>query len=105
MKRIVIQLQPERNESISCDEAQSIMTELGLQAIVDQGEDNGIYINLTIKTENPKADCMKLKNNLLITEPYRRSSIATCEGKNRWTDYLLLHHYDRTMITDDFTNH
>ena len=29
-----------------------------------------------------------------------RAAIATCEGKHGWDDYLLLHHYDRTLVLD-----
>ena len=28
------------------------------------------------------------------------ASIATCEGNRGWDDYLLLHHYDRTLDLD-----
>lgn len=72
-----------------------------------EGDDDGPYLNLMFETNKLQALW-----NLLQQQFYQdstmgahlaRASIVTCEGDQGWDDYLLLHHYDRTLRLDKFT--
>jgi hypothetical protein len=70
------------------------------------GFDEHAYVNLMFETDYPK-----LLWKLLYEELYRSSavgqfmraaSIATCEGRHGWDDYLLRHHFDDGVNCDLF---
>ena len=71
-----------------------------------EGEDNGRYTNIIFNTKNVRKLWRKLKdclyNNPNIGRSLQSASIAACEGLHGWDDYLLLYHYDKAEILDDF---
>jgi hypothetical protein len=69
--------------------------------IVSHGEDRGPYINLDFESENPKADWMKIRSLLEGVTGLASCCIVTCQGRNDWDDYLLLHHFDPDEPCDD----
>lgn len=101
MKYISIQLLPEREPIASKDEALSILTSEGFSPEINEGEDNGKYINFNIPTENTKEAWLRIKNSLLNKPHFIKSTIITCEGSKGWDDYLLLHHFDKSKVLDD----
>jgi hypothetical protein len=65
---------------------------------VDEGDDDGRYINLNFETED-KAELWRLVRTRLYRnsnfgELLATSSITVCTGNDGWSDYLLLHHFD-----------
>jgi len=101
MKYISIQIQPDRDESANKDEAISILTSAGFTPEIQEGEDDGKYINLNIKSDNLKDTWAKIKDSLINLSQYSKSSIVVCEGSEGWDNYLLLHHYDSSQTTDE----
>jgi hypothetical protein len=71
----------------------------------DEGFDSGPYVNLYFDTPSlPEAWPIvwsQFYGNARIGAFLRASSIATCEGKNGWDDYLLLYHFDPAESADD----
>lgn len=75
--------------------------------IVEEGEDVGRYINIDFRTSS-RCDLWRL----LLTKLYQHeklggalaaSSMVICTGSDGWNDYLLLHHYDRTLQLDNLS--
>jgi hypothetical protein len=68
------------------------------------GEDEGPYVNFTFLAKNLPELWTRIKRDVLANpthgESVSRASIIVCEGKHGWDDYLLLHHYDRTLELD-----
>jgi hypothetical protein len=64
------------------------------------------YVNLIFETDQPKRLWELLQQQLYQTGTFGRflqiSSIATCEGRHGWEDYLLLHHFDADERRDGF---
>jgi hypothetical protein len=71
---------------------------------VTEGEDGGPYVNYDFQTRDLARLWEILQGQVFWDEtigPHlARASIATCEGNRGWDDYLLLHHYDRTLTLD-----
>jgi len=74
----------------------------------EKGVDDHAYVNLMFETDFPKLLWKLLHEQLYQGNAFGRlmqtSSIATCEGRRGWDDYLLLHHYDAEQRCDDFPN-
>lgn len=70
-----------------------------------EGDDDGPYLNLMFETNRLQALWAVLQRHLYqdsaVGELIRRASIAACEGDQGWENYLLLHHFDRTLQLDD----
>jgi hypothetical protein len=65
---------------------------------IEEGEDQGRYMNLVFETVN-KAQLWHIIHSRLfrhasLGEPMSRASMVLCTGPTGWDDYLLLHHYD-----------
>ena len=74
------------------------------EAQFEPGEDDGRYWNILFDSESPAAALARV--GVVLASPTagraaRRSCIVTCEGEHGQDDYLLLHHYDRTLVVDD----
>ncbi len=97
MKYLSIQLQPEINKEASKEEALAALSGAGFEVEVNEGEDNGKYINFNLKSDSLKDTWIKIKN-LYLSKPHLASaSIIVCEGSEGWDDYLLLHHFDKSV--------
>jgi hypothetical protein len=71
-----------------------------------KGFDEHAYVNLMFETEYPKLLWQLLYEQLYHASAFgqfmKSASIATCEGRRGWDDYLLLHHFDVGVNCDDF---
>lgn len=101
MKYLSIQIQPHRQNEVTKEEAINIINKLGYSVEVDEGFDEGKYINLNIKTEDLQKLWKQIKENLLNKRYFIKSTIIACEGSQGWDNYLLLHHYDPTLELDE----
>ena len=101
MKCLSIQLQTDINPEASKEEAISILSNAGFSPEINEGEDNGRYINLNIETDNLKEAWSKIKNSLIKLPRYAKTSIVVCEGSEGWDNYLLLHHFDQSEKLDE----
>jgi hypothetical protein len=72
----------------------------------EKGFDEHAYVNLMFETDYPKLLWKLLYEQLYQASAFGRSiqasSIATCEGRHGWDDYLLLHHFDLSQKCDGF---
>jgi hypothetical protein len=71
---------------------------------VTEGEDDGPYVNFDFRAQDLARLWDILRGQVFwdqtIGPHLAETSIATCEGNHGWDDYLLLHHYDRTLVLD-----
>jgi hypothetical protein len=74
---------------------------------VKRGFDEHTYVNVTFETDYPK-----LFWQLLYEQFYQESasgqlmraaSIAICEGRRGWDDYLSLYHFDTGLSSEHFS--
>ena len=97
MGKICIQLQPHRAPELSLKEIRSVLESIGATPRlvqghrVDEGEENGPYLNFIFETPDLE-ELWRLIEDQIFREPLwgrlaRKASIVTCEG-------LILHHYD-----------
>jgi len=65
-------------------------------------EDNEQFTNINFKAEDACSFWNAIKVQLATDNLSKTSRImiAACEGKKSWNDYLLLYHYDKTLICD-----
>jgi len=97
-----VQFQPDR---VTDDEAcvREALREALPGADIDIGIEDGRYENFRFEAASP-ADALS-KMRAVFDSPKagraaRASCIVTCQGDHGWDDYLLLHHYDRTLVVD-----
>ncbi len=100
MKKVNIQIQPERNDSLNEDLVAESLTRIGIKPIITEGDDKGRYINYDFETDNIQETWKQIKEHILSIENIAKTSIICCEGNNGWDDYLLLHHYDGAIKLD-----
>ncbi len=100
MKTLSIQIQPELDARISQAKALSGLKAIGITPEVQEGNDNGHYINFFIFSEDMASSWLTIKSVLFNSPGFIESSIITCEGNKGWDDYLLLHHYDEVEKLD-----
>jgi hypothetical protein len=104
MKTLSIQLQPERVKLPNVDEVVQQLcdkaTQFGAEVSVAAGEDIVRYININMNTDCVPELWQKLKSEFAINPLLAHCTIVCCEGKNGWDDYLLLYHFDSTLILD-----
>ncbi len=102
MRSVCVQFQPDR---VTRDEArvrQALHDGLpGTQVEVE--EDHVRCENFMFEAASPDNALSKVQ--VVLDSPEvglaaRSSCIVTCQGDHGWDDYLLLHHYDRTLVLD-----
>ena len=110
MPSLLIQIQPGRAADLHvdtvcrrCQALTKVNPAIGHFTVV-RGNDDGPYVNLNFETSDLGALWRKLEIHVygdpLLGGLMRQASIATCEGSRGWDDYLLLHHFDRTLRLD-----
>ena len=109
MKKLSIQLQPDRVSTLDVGSAAETLEAIGkLSTVVndylfEEGEENGRYLNFTYTTTDLHHLWSEIVSRVYsgsMGEEMHKSTIATCEGDRGWDDYLLLHHYDSSEKTD-----
>ena len=104
MKTLHIQLQPELAPGLDTKLVHDLIgalrsnSDLIQNLSVTNGDDNGPYINMNVKTHDVVA-LWGLMRKELFSHPVagpdlQRAAIVACEGNAGWDDYLLLHHFD-----------
>lgn len=78
-----------------------------IRSRVEEGEDNGRYVNLAFKTSD-RAELWrvvdaKLYKHPQLGEPLRKSSMTLCTGEDEWEDYLLLYHFNPEVELDSIS--
>jgi hypothetical protein len=68
---------------------------------IDDGEDNGPYINIAFEATDPAGLWAAIRGQLLADPELAGATIVVCEGEHGWHDYLLLHHFDPTEPLDE----
>jgi hypothetical protein len=104
MKRLCIQIQPERVPELDEALLRRTLSELGAgtalvnQVGIDEGEDDGRYLNFNYKTPDVGRLWSLIRREVLnspaLGPAIRQAAIITCQGDAGWDDYLLLHHLD-----------
>jgi predicted RNA binding protein with dsRBD fold (UPF0201 family) len=99
---VCVQFQPDR---VTADEARvrQALREALAGADVDVGEEDRRYENFTFEAASPEDALSKVRvvfDSPQVGRAARASCIVTCQGEHGWDDYLLLHHYDRTLVVD-----
>jgi hypothetical protein len=101
MTAIHVQIQPNRSPTMDAPAVVARLSSLDASARVTDGVDNGPYINIDFTPVDAMALWREIRDRLLAEPDLFRAAIVACEGQCGWDDYLLLHHYDRTLILDE----
>jgi hypothetical protein len=104
MAVLMVQVQPGRLPSFSEEsvvQLRAAPTPPGLVSSVevDEGTDDGRYVNISFISENLKA-LWPIVRAQLVRLGLQSACIVTCTGRNGWDDYLLLHHFDSAQPRD-----
>lgn len=102
MRSVAVQFQPDRVRQDEERVRQALRAALP-HAKVSVGEGDGRYENFVFEAASADDGMSKLR--VVLDSPdvgraARASCIVTCESEQGWNDYLLLHHYDRTLVLD-----
>jgi len=98
---LLVQIQPERVKGFNGPRAGRELVKnakcrgIGFAFQINQGNDNGEYINVSFETKHIKSLWAILGKQILNDDSLSNCVIATCTGKDGWNDYLQLHHYDK----------
>jgi hypothetical protein len=75
-----------------------------IRSRVDEGEDDGRYMNLAFKTTDRatlwRVVEERLYEHLQLGAPLRKASMTLCTGEEGWDDYLLLYHFNPEIELD-----
>ena len=102
MREVCIQFQPDRAKAHEAQVRNALHDALPF-AKVTVGKEEGRYENFLFHAVSPEAAIAALRAVLDSAEiglAARSSCIVTCQGKHGWDDFLLLHHFDSTLILD-----
>jgi hypothetical protein len=108
MPALTVQVQPERAPRLDLDGVLGIFSRAAEMAdaelTVTEGGDDGPYINYDFLTSDLPRLWEVLQSQVYTDEELgpqlALASIATCQGSRGWDNYLLLHHYDRSVKLD-----
>lgn len=100
MKRLHIQVQPERCPSLDVNRVIGCLSQLSEAARITEGEDDGVYFNVDFQANDLLRLWEEVQSALQDVPVWRKATIVACEGERGWTDYLLLHHFDPSEPTD-----
>lgn len=104
MRCLSLQIQPDSVPQLDVAAVVRELTELTTAPTnvdVQEGNDNGRYINVTWSTRDYATLWKTLQKKLEQDQQFSQYSIVCCEGQHGWDDYLLLHHYDPSEQLDD----
>jgi hypothetical protein len=111
MPTLNVQIQPDRDPSLDVDAALDLLASAARMADaeleVSQGEDGGPYVNAFFRAVELARLWEVLQNHVLsetrLGPRIAAASIVTCEGREGWDDFLLLHHFDRRHALDELS--
>lgn len=111
MSTLCIQVQPNRVPDIDMARVRALgdgvasNKDLVSRFAVVEGEDKGPYANLMFETTELKKLWHLLQGTLykdkMVGSALSQASMAMCEGKDGWNDYLLLYHFDPSVKLDN----
>jgi hypothetical protein len=112
MKRLHIQVQPERSPDLDEVVVAALLgavgsgTTLVSRVAISEGHDDGRIIDIAYQTSD-LAGLWSLIRKQVLDDPVvgprlARCMIAVCQGDAGWDDYLLLHHFDADQPIDSF---
>lgn len=115
MTSLCIQIHPHRSTNMDMDRVRSVCESLtndralvGKFACTD-GTDGHDYVNLNFQTDHPREFWNALQRRLYrdsaLGSAMRIASMAMCEGRRGWDNYMLLHHFDPLVQCDSFPGH
>jgi hypothetical protein len=108
-KELCIQVHPDRVTGLNMNAVRLRCEALASNPLVhrfaqSEGVDSGRYVNIMFETADITAlwslVWREIYSDVAVGLPMRLASIATCQGKQGWDDYLLLHHYDPAQKLD-----
>ncbi len=108
MTVVVCQFQIDRLSSMSEEEITDICVKLKgswpESISYETGDDDGRYVNLFLTTTDRTETWSRIRLQLIESElsggELQNAMIVTVTGQDGWSDYLLLHHFDRTEPLD-----
>ena len=108
MPALNVQVHPERMPSLDLDAVLEIFSNAAQMAdaelTVSEGGDDGPYINYDFLTRDLARLWEVLQSQVFSDDTLgpqlALAAIATCQGSKGWDNYLLLHHYDRSLKLD-----
>jgi hypothetical protein len=77
---------------------------LSADSTISEGNEDGRYINVSFHVADIAGLWSAINALLAADRRLARSVIVTCEGIHGWDDYLLLHHFDSSLIVDNLSN-
>jgi hypothetical protein len=99
---VCVQFQPNRAPGATTQILEAFRQAIPSAQISDGNEDER-HFNITFDVASA-SDVLPRLHPILHSPTLghlaRSSCIVTCQGKHGWDDYLLLHHFDRTLIHD-----
>jgi hypothetical protein len=103
-RTITIQLQPALSPSLDCRATIQSLTSLSKDSWFNGGNDDGPYVNVFLRTDDLAKLWNQIQTVLLADVEVAKCAIVTCEGRQGWDDYLLLHHFDGSQPLDTISN-
>ncbi len=111
MRTISIQVQPDKVANLDIDILNQLFDKIKKSSLVerayrDEGDDQGIYINLNFDSENTNLLWVEIYNAFYkseLGEDLGKCTMVMCSGNNDWDDYLLLYHFDPNVALDNFS--
>lgn len=111
MRTISIQVQPDKVPNLELEKINQLFKEIKKNTLIerayfDEGNDQGRYINFNYDSNDVQSLWVEIQDVLYKSESISKDlcqcSMVMCSGENGWDDYILLHHFDPTVVLDDF---
>ena len=108
MPALKVQVHPERAPALDLDSVLEIFSDAAEMAdaelTVTDGADDGPFVDFDFLTGDLPRLWEVLQSQVFehdeLGPHLALASIATCQGTRGWDNYLLLHHYDRSLKLD-----
>jgi hypothetical protein len=101
MRALKVQIQPDRSPALNLAAAIARLVNLDPSTRTSEGFDDGRYINIYFEPDDTLVLWHAIRRQLDTDSRLAQATMVVCQGENGWDDYLLLHHYDRTLILDE----
>ena len=108
MPALKVQVHPERAPRLDLDGVLEIFSNAAEMAdaelTVSDGEEDGPYVDFDFLTADLPRLWEVLQSQVFADDvlgpQLALAAIATCQGSKGWDNFLLLHHYDRSLELD-----